>query len=108
MIEVIGIETTKIYVGEFTEYDKDDFLCLMGTTPSLWCDGYLIGFNPINDKEFDKRMEKGERWYRRVDYCKVPNYKNQLQSEHCIVSQVIDYSKSKLAQAMVKKIKEFG
>lgn len=98
-----------LIINDLVEYSPEDFVGLQHGGEGgicLWCDGYLIAFNPVNPVTFDWKLTEGVRWYRNVDYAIFPEFKSIFKSKLNVDVPIIDYSKSETANDVIKFIKE--
>lgn len=97
----------RLTMHEIVEYSIDDFVLMQGGNPSLWCDGYLIAFYPVNPEFFDRALNNGVRWYRQISYAIMPDFKPVIKVFGNAETQIINYNNSDVGRLLTEFITKY-
>jgi|APSaa5957512535_1039671.scaffolds.fasta_scaffold140156_2 hypothetical protein len=107
MIETEVVQIESITVGDLVQYKLDDFMLIMGGNTCLWTSGYLVAYNAVDSRMFDKNLfENKKATYRSVNFTIFPEYQPVYTTSDNMKIPIINYSNSQLGKAVIKFIED--
>lgn len=80
---------------------------MAGSSPLLWCDGYFLAFSRYDIKTYEENIEKdANRLFDSISYCVHPDFERIVYDNQKTAYVVLDDSKNKLHEDLVKLLKE--